>query len=222
MRARAGRRAKRSRAWLALALLLAVPAAAQEEIASHRSGPYLGVNAGAALPAFDGEYFFTPPAFQARVSEEPSLEFVARAGWRLLPWLAIEAQYEWVDQWKIETKLATCAVASAQIATGNLRVFAPFEAVHPYLLGGAGAGRFKSRVSQKQFDFFGNQCTKTSNVDFSEDEWEPAFRVGGGFDVYVTRGILFNLEVSSVYSDAKPFGEDFPFVSVSGGLGYRF
>ena len=211
-------------AGFALAALLAAPAPgrAEGEIESQRSGPYLGLSAGGALPTFDGEYFFTPPPFQSKVTEETSVEVMGRVGWRLLPYLALEGQYEWIRGWELVTKRTSCAKADAQILTGNVRLIAPFEAVHPYLVTGLGAGRYKSSVSEKPFDQFGNQCTKTNNVDFSEDDWEPTLRVGGGLDVYITRSILFNLEVSSVYVEAKPFGEAFPFVSISGGLGYRF
>lgn len=206
----------------AVTALAGVASAAEDEIDSRRSGPYLGVNAGVAFPNFESQYFFTPPPFQARVEERPSLEVMGRVGWRVLPYLAFEGQYEWVREWELNTKRATCGKVDAQILTGNVRLFAPFDAVHPYLLGGAGAGLYESRVSEKEFDISGNRCTKTQNVDFSEEEWELAVRLGGGLDVYITRRIIFNFEVSTIYSADEQLGEAFPFVSVSGGLGYRF
>jgi opacity protein-like surface antigen len=208
-------------AWL---FVLAGPVrAAEDEIDSARSGPYIGVNAGAAIPNFDGEYFFTPPPFEARTDETTSLELLGRAGWRLLPYLAIEGQYEWVREWELTTKTTTCAEVDAEIITGNIRLFAPFEAIHPYAVVGAWAGRFRSRVIQRDFDVGGtNRCAKTPAVDLRESNWELAFRFGGGLDVYVTRHVIVNLEASTIYAEDEPFGQKFPFVSVSGGLGYRF
>jgi opacity protein-like surface antigen len=204
-------------------VLLASPApAAEDEIDSARSGPFLGVNAGAALPNFSGEYFYTPPSFQARTAEDVSIEVLGRLGWRISPHLAIEGQYEWVREWEMTTKTATCAEADAQVFTGNLRVFAPFESIHPYAVAGAGAGRFRSHVIEAGFDSAGNRCRKTTRVDYREDDWDLAFRFGGGLDIYVTRHIIVNLEASTIYTPKKVFGETLPFVSISGGLGYRF
>lgn len=210
-------------AGVALLALVSGPARAEDEIESGRPGPYVGVSAGAAFPNFAFEHFSTPPPFGSRTSEEVSVEVMARAGWRLLPHLAIEGQYEWVREWEMKTKREQCAQADAQIFTGNLRVFAPFDAVHPYLVGGAGAGRFESRSRIVRFDTSGlNDCNPTPGMAGSQDDWELAVRLGGGLDVYLTRHVTFNLEVSTIYTPDEVWDEEFPFVSISGGLGYRF
>ena len=53
-------------------------------------------------------------------------------------------------------------------------------------------------------------------------EWELAARFGAGLDVYVTRRIVFNIESSAVYSDRRLLGKSIPYVSVNGGLQFRF
>jgi opacity protein-like surface antigen len=208
---------------LALLALVVGPARAEDDIESRRSGPYVGVNAGVAIPNFNFGHFATPPPFQARTSEEVSVEVLARAGWRLFPHVAIEGQYEWIREWELKTKREQCAQASAQVFTGNVRVFAPFDAVHPYLVGGAGAGRFKSRARRVRFDNSGiNDCVPKPGMASTQEDWELAVRLGGGLDVYITRHVTFNLEASTIYAPDKVWDEEFPFVSISGGLGYRF
>jgi len=204
--------------------LFAPPASAEDEIESGRSGPYIGLNAGVAIPNFNFRHFSTAPPFGSRETEEVSVEVMARAGWRVLPHLAIEGQYEWVREWEMRTKREACTKADAQIFTGNVRIFAPFEAIHPYLVGGAGAGKFKSRARLVRFDTSGlNDCTPAPGMGGgTEEDWELAVRLGGGLDVYITRHVTFNLEASTIYAPDKVWDEDFPFVSISGGLGYRF
>ncbi len=209
---------------VALLALVAGSAAAEDEIESGRSGPYLGVSAGVAIPNFNFRHFSTPPPFQARTSEEVSPELMARAGWRVLPHVAIEAQYQWVREWELKTKREVCAKADAQVYTGNVRLFAPFEAIHPYVVGGAGMGRFKARSRRVRFDVSGiNNCVPTSEfAGGTEEDWEFTVRLGGGLEVYITRHVTFNLEASTIYAPDKVWDEEFPFVSISGGLGYRF
>ncbi|MEM7411799.1 MAG: outer membrane beta-barrel protein [Myxococcota bacterium] len=207
---------------LLLAALFASTAQADDEIESHRTGPYIGVLFGAALPNFEGETFFTPPPFESRVEEQPSLAISGRAGVRVHKNIAIEGQYQWVREWDSETRNERCSKSNAQIITGNVKVFAPFDAVHPYLLGGVGAGRYKTSVRQVNFDAAGNACTPTTRVGFRDDHWELNLRVGGGFEVYLSRNVVLNVEASTIYSERRLLGESFPFVDVSGGLQYRF
>ena len=210
---------------LVLGVLTATTVAhADDEDEFTRSGPYFGVSGGAALPNFDGEFLFDPPPQEARVSEDASLSLSGRAGLRLHPNVAVEAQYEWVREWRIETRDEQCATADAQIITGNLRLFAPIGAVHPYVLGGVGAGLYSGSVRSFTFITRGDRCTPTPPVgnDFDFEHWELALRAGGGFDVYITRNVLINLEASTVYSDRRLLGETFPFVGIHGGLFFRF
>ena len=106
-----------------------------------RSGPYLGLGLGGAIPLIQGETFFVPLSNQASVDNENSFAINVRAGWRLLPFLAAEIQYEWVDEFRMRTRDRTCAKADMQIITGNLRAIAPMGTVQPYLLAGVGASR---------------------------------------------------------------------------------
>jgi opacity protein-like surface antigen len=213
-------------AWLVLAFGLGGPAYGQddspEKPESVRSGPYVGVNFAGGIPNFDGKDFFVNPSpTSPAVQEEPSFGINARAGWRIFPFLAVEAQYEWIDEWEIKTRSVTCAIADAQVVTGNLRLLAPFRVVHPYLLAGVGAGLFERAVTGNALgsDF---TCEPVPGQGSQASDWELVGRFGGGFDIYVTPHIVLNLESTAVYSDQQLLGTSWPYISISGGFQYRF
>jgi opacity protein-like surface antigen len=213
-------------AWLLLAFGLAGPAFAEDEEPeqpeSMRSGPYVGVSFAGGLPNFDGSTFFVNASpTQPSVREEPSFGINARAGWRIFSFLAAEAQYEWIDEWEIKTRNVTCAIANAQVVTGNLRLFAPFRVVHPYLLAGVGAGLFERAVTGNSLGS-GLTCGVVPGQGAQASDWELVGRFGGGFDIYLTRHLVINLETTTVYSDQQLLNTSWPYVSISGGFQYRF
>jgi opacity protein-like surface antigen len=228
------RRAGRAKLGLpALACLIltfgfAVAAFAQDgeadEPGSARSGPYLGLSVAGALPNFAGSDMFvnTSPT-RPSVQEEPSVGLNARAGWRIFSFLAAEAQYEWIDEWRIKTRDVTCVTADAQVVTGNLRLLVPFRTVHPYLLAGVGAGHFESKVTGKSLGA-GFACEPAAGEGSSESEWGLVGRFGGGFDIYLSPHLVVNLETTTLYSEEDEVLGDsnWPYVSISGGFQYRF
>jgi len=59
-----------------------------------------------------------------------------------------------------------------------------------------------------------------SGATFSDRETEFAFRTGGGFDVYLTPGVVLNLDAA--YLGADDTLDDFSFATLGGGLEFRF
>lgn len=207
-----------SSAVLALGL---VQASVGQELEATRSGPYIGVGVGGAIPTFDGEDFFGRLDNQASIDNNNSLAVNVRLGWRLLPFLAAEVQYEWTDEFRMRTFGSTCAKASSQLVTGNLKLIAPLETVQPYLLAGVGAGHYDLDIEDISFGV-NDSCTPQNGYKASQTQWEMAGRFGGGFDFYITRGILMNFEAASVISEDEFLGKRWPYVSLSAGIQYRF
>ena len=197
-------------------------AAAEDELDSDRSGPYASVGISGGLPIFDGAVLFrnTLPN-PASTDEEDSVGFNLRAGWRFHRVLAAELQYEWLGDWKVSTGNRTCARVGAQVLTGNLRLFLPFEAVQPYALAGVGGGRYRQRTRSVDLGI-GVGCRPLANKPRTQRDWELTGRFGGGFDIYVTRNLVLNLEGSTVYSSERPLDVSWPYVSVQGNLMWRF
>ena len=214
-------------AWVLCSLAAATCAAAvsAEEGAADaeriRSGPYLGLGIGGAMPLIRGETFFVPLDNTASINDKNSLAINARIGWRLLPFLAAEVQYEWVDEFQMQTRGRSCAKADMQLITGNIKLIAPTGSVQPYLLAGVGASQSNLDIIEVEFAPE-NSCMIQNGYQSSQTKWEMAARFGGGLDFYLTRSILMNLEASTIYSDDKFLGEQWPYVSVSAGIQYRF
>jgi opacity protein-like surface antigen len=55
-----------------------------------------------------------------------------------------------------------------------------------------------------------------------ERNWEFAARVGMGFDLYLTEHVLFNLEATGVHTDDETLERNWPYVSLTAGIQYRF
>ena len=187
-----------------------------------RSGAYVGLAISGGIPAFDGGQMFTIDTnTSADVNEEPSVGLNARVGWRFLPWLATELQYEWMNEFNVETRSQECAKAKAQVLTGNIKLLAPYHAFHPYALAGVGAGRYESETRTIPLPG-GLSCSPNPGKHSSQRDWELAARFGLGFDIYLNDHFVINMETTGVYSDERPFGHSWPFVSIAAGLQYRF
>ena len=114
----------------------------------------------------------------------------ARVGARFWRIVALELQYEWLDSYDIKIPNAGGrAKVDTQTATLNLKLYLPIKRFQPYVLGGVGYQRFELE---------GN-----SVIPFKQDEYELAGRLGLGFDLYITKHLVFFAEASAVLSDAE-------------------
>ena len=91
------------------------------------------------------------------------------AGYRILPFLATEVEYEWIDEFDIKLFGTKAFSLEAQSLTANLKWIVPTWRIQPYLLTGVGFTRWKLK------DKVG--------LDISETSIDLAGRLGPGFDV---------------------------------------
>jgi len=138
-----------------------------------------------------------------------------RVGYHLTSWLALEGEYEWLDDIHAHLGSLTIAHIGTQLATANVRLIWPLGRFQPYLLGGAGAMFLNTR----------------GIVGLDVDRSAFVGRVGLGIDVYLTKSVFVEVGADALLTDARisldtPFGsvsEDGPvFVTLQFGLGYRF
>jgi opacity protein-like surface antigen len=186
-----------------------------------RAGPYLGISIAGGIPTFDGNNLttVTTPS-PSDVNEEPSIGINARAGWRIVSWAAAEVQYEWMNEFKVETRGEDCANVNAQVLTGNLRLFAPHHSFHPYVLAGVGSARLERE--SRTIAIGDEQCMPRAGKRRKERNWEFAARFGIGFDMYLTEHVVLNLEATGVHTEDATLEHNWPFVSLTAGVQYRF
>ena len=138
--------------------------------------------------------------FDNGASGDYGLGFDLRAGFRLTPWIAFEANFEWLDgmdpggnggdNW------ATTLNARAYPTTDLILE----GRIQPYLLIGLGASSFRSNRSRE--------------IGF-------AMRWGGGADFYVTEKIAITIGASYLWSMGTPV-KDYNYISATAGAMYRF
>ena len=126
--------ARRLRAGLAALLLvpcIGVSASAQSEDKPFApTGPYVSLGFGAGLERFDSG------------SVNDGLAFNGRGGYRFLPWLAAEVEYEWVPRFDITSGLGLGTDIATHVVTANAKAIwvnetlGPFQ---PFAIGGVGA-----------------------------------------------------------------------------------
>lgn len=172
-----------------------------------RFGPYLGINAAWGYPLFEDEVRDVTGDPSAEV--DPSWGLNTRLGLRVFSFLALEGQYEWMDDFEA-TVFGQTANITGHTFTGNLKLYLPIARVHPYLLGGIGFTRYKVE-----------SALPTENPDLF------AGRIGGGADIYLTEKVALNAEVAALLtaSDLEFNNESLEslhYLSVSLGLMYRF
>jgi opacity protein-like surface antigen len=204
--------------WIALLCLLAAPPPAAADSDFARSGPYLGV---AATYGFNlVESAFDDVLDDALGDEDIDVDDTwganARLGYRATSWFAIEAEYEYLDNFEVSIGDVRAADLRAQTISANLRFIAPIKRFQPYLVLGAGA---------TLFDLDDNRVPGLE-VDHSSFSG----RIGIGFDVYATRNLLLTIGADAVVSDAEVKDDLFSgdtsgslsYVAVYAGLGWRF
>jgi opacity protein-like surface antigen len=177
-----------------------------------RTGPYLGVGAAFAWDDFD-----------IRGRDDPDMAFGVNGwgGYRLLPFLAVELQVEYVNGFDTRMEFQSFipgfgsnvvkSEMEAVIFTGNLKAYLPLGRFQPFVLAGMGLGYVKrdSTVSIDALTFRS-----------SDSDTDLVVRLGGGFDFYVLEALA--LQLSSSYVLPTGDFDGFDYVSLIAGLQYRF
>jgi opacity protein-like surface antigen len=182
-----------------------------------RFGPYLGLNGAFGYPLFEDKVQDSlGPVLGADTQLDYTWGLNARAGVRLLSFLAVEAQYEWMQNFQIQPSNAGIPDIDlmGNTLTGNLKLYIPIRRIQPYFLAGFGFTNYKVEVTG-----FG-----------SRKDTYFAGRLGAGADVYITKHWAVNAEASALLtaSDLNNLPNNLDsldglhYISASVGLMYRF
>ncbi len=139
------------------------------------------------------------------VEVDPSVGLTVRVGVRVTPHIAIEAHYEWMDDFGISVAGNEIADTQTQTLTGDLKGYLATGSVQPYLTAGAGFLTAKSDDPRTNF--------QRTDTDF-------VARVGGGVEFYLNESVGFSVDTSYVL----PAGDvkDLDYISVGAGVFFRF
>ena len=155
-----------------------------------RTGFYVGGGVTYATDLYEDE---VKDQVGFRVDIDDTWGANARVGARFSRIVGLELQYEWLDSYDIKIPNAGGkAKADTQTVTLNLKLYLPIKRFQPYVLGGLGFQRY-----ELDGNFF------NGTVQFKQDEYEVAGRLGVGFDLYITENVVFFAEGSAVLSDAE-------------------
>lgn len=184
-----------------------IPATASAAGDFDRFGPYVGINAAWGYALFEDEV--QSATGDPNASLDPSWGLNTRLGLRLFSFLALEGQYEWMDDFAISSTAGNASV-NGNTFTGNVKFYIPVWRVQPYFLAGIGFTRYRIEG--------GGQSIKQELF---------AGRLGGGADIYLTEKVALNAEVAALLTanDLEFNGDSFSslnYLSVSLGLMYRF
>lgn len=176
-------------------LLLGSPAQARDGGGSpdyNRHGFYVAAGVAYASDLYEDEIEDAlNTGFDVNIDDTFGID--ARVGARFAHFLALEIQYEWLDEYQIEIANAGGqAKVDTQTATANLKIYLPIQRFQPYVLGGIGFQRYEIRNN-----FF------NGTVRLQQDDYELAGRLGVGFDLYLTEQLAFYAEGSAVLSEAE-------------------
>jgi opacity protein-like surface antigen len=204
-------RARLLAACLLAALALAVPGVAGAADDLEREGFYVAVGGAYQIHTFGEDVSSSLDVVE--IGDTAGIG--ARFGYRFLPWLAAEIEYEWVSSFKGDILQARAFKLESHVLTVNARFIYPdWEDIQPYLKIGVGAS-LKKLVDNTSLGLTGNYS------DF-------ATRVGVGADVYVTENWALYVGVDIVFTTAEikdAFGNGLrplQYISAQFGIQYRF
>jgi hypothetical protein len=154
----------------------------------------------------------------------------ARVGYRIIPWVAVEAQLEWLPgpdvKYFDDQKVVDSSTLNASV---NAKAYIlPKERFQPFLLFGAGYMRNDADL-QSAYDVIvqlsgGPNQGVTINPALiwygSQDVDGFAARFGGGLDAYFTEQVLFSVDAAYVLPTSSASHLDY--VSVGANLYFRF
>lgn len=206
---------------LAFALVLGSAASAAAGDFS-RPGPYLGLGGTFGTDFFEDD---VEDAVEDAIGTSVDLDIDNSwglntvLGYRMLPFLATELQYEYIDSFQIDVDSPADSQLdlTGHVATLNLKLVLPTWRIQPYALLGIGAA------------FYTTEGRVLNTNLFEHDEWVLAGRVGVGIDFYLTRHLVLNVAATTVLT-ADDVSEDFNlddvgglnYLAVQGGLQIRF
>ena len=165
---------------LAAALLLATAARADDLFDTRpfaRPGAYLGAGFVYGFENLDLSDVEDFSGFS--VDATGSVGGTFRAGYRLHPHVALEAQVHYFDEFEIEAEGTTVISAWALAFGANLKGYVLTDRIQPYGLFGAGGTH-----AEIEDEFFGD----------TEDDTIFSLRFGGGVDCYLTENIVLAAE----------------------------
>jgi len=133
-----------------------------------------------------------------------------RAGYRFHERLAIETQFEWINEIGLDHRLGSNLKANTEIGlfalTGNAKGYlAGTGRVQPYVLAGAGWGR---------------STTNTGGTGVNRTDDGFLYRFGGGVELYGKPDVALTLEASYVIPTGSL--DDLQYVSIGAGFMLRF
>jgi len=181
-----------------LSALLGAGQVSAQDRGYSRSGPYVGAGATWVSGLFEdevGNFASDLAGTPIAVDIQDTWGLNAVVGYRLIPILAVEAQYEYVDKFGIDATglgVASNLQLEGHVVTGNLKLLLPTWRVQPYVLVGAGVVWYS--VS--------GGVTGLGQALIKDDR-AFAGRVGAGLDLYVTESWLLNVGASAVLSTEK-------------------
>jgi opacity protein-like surface antigen len=183
-----------------------------------RRGWLAGLRGSYALQTFedDVESELRKLIPSASVSVDDSFAISGHAGYRCDPRVSADVQVEWIEEFDADASVAglgTVASITAEslVVTANAKGYLLTGRFQPFLLFGLGG----MTVEFEARDHVG------AGLRVSEHEEGFATRFGGGLDVYATKNLVVTMGVDYLL----PFGkdvEDFDFLSIGGGVEYRF
>jgi len=160
--------------------------------------------------------------YDVTTSTDASAGVNGRVGYRVLPRLAAEVQFEWLSQAQVDVAgdfdQNNVFELNSWVVTANAKGYMiPTGRVQPFLSAGVGM----IHVNSKENVMVLNQETQQLvPLDLRNDDNGFVLRMGGGVDVYFTPHVALVLDASYVL----PTGGVAPFDYVAGGIGvqYRF
>jgi hypothetical protein len=181
--------------WFASASLYALQAGAQSTAEYDRNGPYLMLGGGYSFENFGD---LSP----SNVDDSPNL--VVHAGWRVHPHAAIDVGFEWNHGF--DANLEGVGVElETYFTTVGMKLYALKGRFQPFLHPSVGV-----MIASLEAGGLGSDTRTT-----------PAFRLGGGIDVYVTENLFVSLSAYYVLAMDSDV-DDIQYVPINAAVGWRF
>jgi hypothetical protein len=197
------------------------PDETKSDVDFNRTGFYVGAGASYTTDFYEGEVEDSISNSTVNIHTTPGAN--ARVGFRFWRALAVELQYEWLDEYDIDFSYGGVGgkIAVDQMTlTGNLKIYpVPFWRIQPYILAGVGF---------QIYDLTGQLSDGTYRIN--QNGTALAARAAVGLDVYITQHLALFGEFGAVYTDEaidipNAVGSDIPFILYAGGqvgLMWRF